>query len=310
MAAPITSKVLTVSVIVPTYNGASKLPNILNALQQQTAPAHEIIIVVDGSTDNTLNILQPFKEQIPALKVVFQENKGRAAVRNRGAEEATGHLLVFFDDDMRPQPECLAAHIAHHQQYSVSIAVGMQQEELLDSNADFQNYKASLSRKWLEKYVAIPAGLPMDSKSLFVSAANLSMPATVFKQINGFDSALRDIEDFDLGMRASELGFPIYFLRNAIAWHDDFVTCARYIKRLREYRKAHAVLAKHRGDLYYKYLPSAAQQPKGIKAAIFKLLAAPGWVDYVDNGSMQILPKSVRYKLYDLVITAQGNNVA
>ncbi|MCA8833416.1 glycosyltransferase family 2 protein [Hymenobacter pini] len=310
MAATLPAEALTVSVIIPSYNGAAKLPNILAAIQQQLTAPHEVIVVVDGSTDNTAEVLQSYQTRMANLRVVMQENKGRAAVRNRGAAEATGQLLVFFDDDMRPQPECLTAHVAHHQQYPGSLAVGMQQEEMLPGNSDFQNYKASLSRKWLEKYVAIPDGVPMDPQGLFVSAANLSVPATVFQQISGFDSVLRDIEDFDLGMRASEQGFPIYFLRNAIAWHDDFVTCGRYVNRLREYRKAHAILAGHRGELYYKYLPGAAQKPQGIKAAVFRLLAAPGWVKLVDGNSLQVLPRAARYKLYDLVITAQGNNIA
>jgi glycosyltransferase involved in cell wall biosynthesis len=298
---------MTVSVIIPTYNGAQKVLNILRALELQTVQPNEIIVVIDGSTDNTADVLHPLAAKSKLLRVVTQENKGRAAVRNRGAQEATGQLLIFFDDDMRPQPECIQAHVRHHSQNAGTIGVGIQMEEIRPHNTDFQNYKASLSRKWLDKYVAIPDHTPMKTEYLFVTAANLSLPATVFSRINGFDSGLRDIEDFDLGMRASEAGIPIYFIRNAEAFHDDPVTCATYVRRLREYRKAHKTLAEIRPKFYSKYVTRPAAAPAGVKGTFFHLFASPTWLRIVDSGSLTILPRSIRYKLFDIITTAQGS---
>ncbi|QDA59345.1 glycosyltransferase family 2 protein [Hymenobacter jejuensis] len=297
---------MTVSVIIPTYNGAQKVLNALHALEKQTLAPNEVIVVVDGSTDNTVELLQNSSWSFAAFKVVAQTNQGRAAVRNRGAQEATGELLVFFDDDMRPEPTCLAEHVQHHSQMMDTIAMGMSLEEDARMNTDFQHYKAYLSRKWFSPLTESSDIRQMSADNLFLTAANLSLPKALFLRLGGFDSFLRDIEDFDLGMRATDAGVPIYLLSQAFAWHDDFVSCASYVRRLREYRKAHKILAERRPELYKKYGANPVLQPSGLKAQVFSLFSAPWWQKVIDKGLLRFLPKGPRYKLYDIVSTAQG----
>jgi len=92
------------SVIIPTYNGADKIGRCLASLRGQDYPASfEVIVVNDGSTDRTLEVLKQF----PEVRVLTQANAGPAAARNRGAKEASGDLIVFTDDDCEPLPNWL-----------------------------------------------------------------------------------------------------------------------------------------------------------------------------------------------------------
>src|SRR6187397_1060160 len=99
---------MSTSVIIPTYNGAHKVVNVLRALEQQTHLPDEVVVVIDGSTDNTAELLRTNTFKLPSLRIIEQPNGGRAQVRNRGAKEASQDLLIFFDDDMRPVPQSVA----------------------------------------------------------------------------------------------------------------------------------------------------------------------------------------------------------
>src|SRR5206468_10641402 len=115
---------MTVSVIVPTYNGAHKLNGVFEALQREIFKDFELIIVIDGSTDNTLEVINNYKSNFDRIKIVTRANGGRSKVRNTGAKAATGDLLIYFDDDIRPDPDCVKLHVDHHVKYSNSILTG------------------------------------------------------------------------------------------------------------------------------------------------------------------------------------------
>jgi hypothetical protein len=85
-----------ISVVIPTYNRADLLPATLEAVLAQTLPAHEIIVVDDGSRDATLDLLQRY---VPRVQSIAIENSGDLAARNAGVQAATGDLLAFCDSD-------------------------------------------------------------------------------------------------------------------------------------------------------------------------------------------------------------------
>jgi glycosyltransferase involved in cell wall biosynthesis len=86
----------TISVIIPTYNYAQYLDDAVNSALSQTLPPKEVIVVDDGSTDNTESVLRMFGDKIRYFK---QENAGVSAARNRGFGESTGDFIAFFDAD-------------------------------------------------------------------------------------------------------------------------------------------------------------------------------------------------------------------
>ena len=88
-----------ISVIVPVYNTEKDLTECLNSLLEQTYQALEIIVVDDGSKDQSPKICDEFAEKDSRIKVIHQENKGLSAARNAGLAQATGSYIAFVDSD-------------------------------------------------------------------------------------------------------------------------------------------------------------------------------------------------------------------
>ncbi len=98
-----------VSVVIPCYNGAEFLPEAIDSVLAQSYPSVEIIVVNDGSTDDTARVLDRYADRVTAL---HQPNGGLASARNRGLRSAKGDFIALFDADDVCQPDRLAAQVA------------------------------------------------------------------------------------------------------------------------------------------------------------------------------------------------------
>lgn len=97
-----------VSVIIPTYNRAKYVTKAIDSVLAQTYKDYEIILVDDGSADNTREVLEPYMERI---KYIYQDNAGVSAARNRGIRKAKGEWVAFLDSDDEWLPERLAVQM-------------------------------------------------------------------------------------------------------------------------------------------------------------------------------------------------------
>jgi glycosyltransferase involved in cell wall biosynthesis len=296
---------MKVSVIIPTYNGATKLPEILDAVLQQNCEPREIIVVVDGSTDNTGVVLEKYSARNHNLRFFFQENGGRASVRNRGAKDASGDLLIFFDDDMVPEPNCIEMHIHHHHQFADSILTGAQIDPNDKTRSDFQLFKNELSLNWANELRSFDK-TPLPQSKAYLTAANFSISKSLFDSIGGFDERLTDAEDYDLAVRAQKKGIPLYYNHKAFAWHYDNVTCRSYIQRMRQYANAHDTLIHIKSDVHGTGSKYETIMPKGIRKMIYRFFCSNWWISSVDYGYWYWLPLKIRFKLYAAIITANG----
>ncbi|MFD1000110.1 glycosyltransferase [Ohtaekwangia kribbensis] len=285
-----------VSVIIPTYNGVNKINVLLNALLKQTYTKFELVVVVDGSTDGTIAVLDDYRNKFAAYKVIVQPNKGRAVVRNRGVKESSGDLLIFYDDDMEPMHDSVSRHISFHDNYQ-GILGGNQIEERDVKKTDIQNYKATRNEIWMKKY---SIGLTrLDYSNLFFTAANCSIKRKTFFALNGFDERLSDAEDYDFAYRAMQEGVEVFFDKSNQAFHHDPITAKSYIQRLRQYSQAHAILEK-----FYPERRMFKRKCFFLKKFVYSSLALRFWVILIDRGFLKGLPESARFKLYDLIIQA------
>ena len=100
---------LSISVITPTYNKAHFLDLTLASYLHQTHKEFELVLVDDGSTDNTREVVERYRGLLN-IRYIHQPNQGRSAARNVGLREATGDIIVFADDDRLAVPEFIAAH--------------------------------------------------------------------------------------------------------------------------------------------------------------------------------------------------------
>ncbi len=100
------------SIIVPAFNVSETLPQTLKSLLNQTFEDFEIVVVDDGSSDDTAQITRAFGADT-RVKLILQRNRGLAGARNTGIAEARGEYIGFCDADDLWQPKKLANHIAH-----------------------------------------------------------------------------------------------------------------------------------------------------------------------------------------------------
>lgn len=96
-----------ISVIIPTYQHADTLKACLDSVLRQTLKPKEIVVVDDGSTDDTQRILAPFARTVHMLKTYRQENKGSNPARNKGFDISTGAFVIFLDADVVMKPDML-----------------------------------------------------------------------------------------------------------------------------------------------------------------------------------------------------------
>lgn len=290
-----------ISVVVPTFNGQHKLKNILAALENQSFRAFELIIVVDGSTDNTCEWLAVQNLSF-SFRYFFQENKGRAATRNQGVKLANAPLILFLDDDMRPAPDLLARCYELHTLVPNAIIVGQQIGDPALMTTPVQRYKLFLERKWLKELPTVFTALPQDKP--FITAANCSLSKVLFEKLGGFDERLQDYEDADLAIRASSSNVKIYFAPELLAFHDDYISFRSYILRLRQYYFAGEELRRLKPELTEKFERTRRKKINRVKHLILGLFAHFLWVKVLESWNIFrfIFPQHLCYRLYDLVI--------
>jgi glycosyltransferase involved in cell wall biosynthesis len=199
-----------VSVVIPTYERCGSLGRLLRALCRQTIPSHayEVIVIVDGSTDGTRELLERFDTPY-ALTWRWQQNGGRAAACNAGIRLCQSPLVVLLDDDMEPAPGCLEAHIACHADGVLRAVMGAAPMVVTPGSPAVVEY---VGRKF-NRHLAMlaTAGHRLSLRSFY--SGNLSVPRRVLEDVGGFDEAFTVYgnEDLELSCRLRAAGADILF---------------------------------------------------------------------------------------------------
>lgn len=292
------------SIIVPSYNGKDKVIRLLHALEHQSFLSFEVIVVLDGSTDGTAQAIKSKQWNAFPLKIIEQKNKGRAGARNTGAAHATTELLLFFDDDLLFDSNCIEMHIAALATKTNTIFMGQVIEPCKSSDTEIKHYKNYLNQSWaaiLEPFrnKMIPSHLTI------LSAQNVSMPKQLFNTLTGFDERLKDIEDYDFALRAKAAHISVFYLDIARAIHRDFFNFQKYANRSKDYL-ANRKLASNLKPELYKNDPILTHKISFSQRIVYSILKFPFWLWILDNFNFfkLVYPKSLRYKLYSIIITA------
>lgn len=203
---------MKISAIIPTYNRVQVLPRAIQSVLVQTLPAHEIIIVDDGSTDNTAETVA---EQFPQCRYIEQSNQGVSAARNRGIEVATGEWLAFLDSDDEWLPGKLEAQRDLLQQHSdIKIC---HTEEIWIRNGKRVNQ--------MKKHAKSGGHIFQNCLPLCViSPSSVIIHRSLFEEIGTFDEDLPACEDYDLWLRICA-SYPAAFAEQPqikkYGGHDD-----------------------------------------------------------------------------------------
>ena len=114
----------TVTVVVPAYNAQKYITETLDCLSAQTMQDLEVLVVDDGSTDNTAQLVTNYAEAHPFVRLLQQANAGVSAARNHGLREAVGQYILFLDSDDILTPDSLRAFTAALDETNADVAIG------------------------------------------------------------------------------------------------------------------------------------------------------------------------------------------
>ncbi len=194
--------------VVPTYNRRARLERVLAGLDRQTLPPDrfEVVIVDDGSTDDTKAWLEAHSRRAYHVTVATQKNGGPARARNRGVADARGALILFLDDDVEPMPELLAEHLKLHDAEPNLVVMGPMAS--LDHYA--QPWVKWEQEKLEAQYAAMIRGDYAPTFRQFWTG-NASVAREHLLAAGGFDPKLSRAEDIELGRRLHERGLAFRF---------------------------------------------------------------------------------------------------
>ena len=188
-----------VSVIIPTYNRGWIIEEALDSVFAQNFKDFELIVVDDGSTDNTRNILKSYPHEI---RVIHQQNMGVSAARNQGIASASGKFIAFLDSDDLWLPKKLTTQVKF---FSASPdAMICQTEEMWVRNNVRVNPKERHKK---------PSGMIFEPSLALclVSPSAVMMRRRLFDEVGLFDEELPACEDYDLWLRVS-CRYPVYLI--------------------------------------------------------------------------------------------------
>lgn len=220
-----------VSVIIPSYNCAAFVANAVDSVLGQTMQDYEVIVVDDGSTDNTREVLRRYLEH-PRFRYLFQSNRGVSAAKNLGARASDAEYVAFLDADDTLAPEALELATAALDESGASWCL-------------INIYKVNGERREVQR-TNLPSEDPFYGilKEDFIRRG-IFFRRTGFRNVGMFDEGLRTREDWDIGIRIFRLGMPFVYLNQPLCtyvWREGSLTTGNQSRLLADTEK---VLRKH-----------------------------------------------------------------
>jgi glycosyltransferase involved in cell wall biosynthesis len=205
------------SVVIPLFNKSTYIEKCLQSVLNQTCQDFEVIVVNDGSTDDSVEKVEKFNVQSSKFKVISQSNTGVSAARNNGVNAAKFDYIAFLDPDDWWEPTFLE-----------------EMKSLIESFPEAGIYGSGYSLVKNKRKRIAPIGIDRTfdkgiinycrvySKTLCMPLTSISVviPKTIFESENGFKPALKLGEDFDLWIRVS-LKYPVAFLNKPLADYNQ-----------------------------------------------------------------------------------------
>ncbi len=207
------------SVIIPTYNRLEILKKCIQAVENQEfdgnlITGYEIIVVDDGSTDDTVSWLEAAKTSLPHVRLLCQNHQGAAAARNLGVVNARGDWIVFIDSDLVVTPSFLQSHA----QTLVTVQKKLGHDRIF-------TYGLVINTCNFDNPTSEPFKIT-DFSAAYFATGNVAIAKKWLIQAGLFDTSFREYgwEDLELGVRLKRLGLKLIKCPSAVGyhWHPPF----------------------------------------------------------------------------------------
>jgi len=219
---------MKISFLIPAFNAESTLEEAVNSILNQKAESpKELIIIDDGSRDNTLGVAKKLKEKYPDIKLIEKKNGGEASALNAGLEKVSGDFVALVEADVKLEEGWLGKVLKEFDKSEVMGAGGC-----LVTSRD-------------EPWIARIAGYEVENKFVtkerypkHITSANAIYRLEVFEEVGKFDEKLLNASlDSDVNSRLIDRGYKLAYVKDAKALHHYKPTFLRYLKRQYNYAK-------------------------------------------------------------------------
>ena len=215
-----------IAVIVPVWNGEETIAGTVKALLCQTWSAAEIIIVDDGSTDQTLQVLAGFGERI---RIVSRTNGGPAAARNTGIEVARSGLIAFTDSDCAPQRDWLARLMGGF--------AGDVDGKIAGVGGIVRGDGGTLTDRYIDLIRLLDPEPDEQGVIPYLITANACFRRDALVRVGGFDEGFRKPggEEAELGYRLRDAGYKLQLAETAVVNHRHRQSLVSLLRTLVNY---------------------------------------------------------------------------
>ena len=273
---------MLVSVVIPTRDRCRTLRRTLDRLAAQNPPSggFELVVVDDGSRDETADLLERAGERFPVpLRAISRAARGPASARNAGVAAARGGLILFLGDDMQPVgDELVARHAELHRRRHATAPYAV-----LGRATWHPRHEPTAFMRWLEDggpqfaFTALAPGA-VDPARYFYSA-QVSLERATFEAVGGFDERFPDaaVEDTELGVRLAAAGLQLDYHPELLVLHDHATTLSASLDRMERIGRSAALYGHvHPGALHPQVRPPRPSRARlAAAASVIRPLASP-----------------------------------
>jgi glycosyltransferase involved in cell wall biosynthesis len=245
-SATVEPKLLSVSIVMPSYNRRDRLEKVTRHIAQQKYPQDlvELVVCLDGCTDGSAEVLHKIQPDYPFKLVILEQTQsGPAAARNRALKAAQGELILFLDDDVFPIPELIDLHVQHHLQNPNLVVIGP-----MEPPADFERpFWVRWEEDMLDKqYRDMIAGAWEVTWRQFYTG-NCSVRREKIEQVGGFNESFKRAEDVEMALRLEDIGMQFAFEPKAIGYHYATRTYQSWENARYQYGKYDVIMSRQAG---------------------------------------------------------------
>lgn len=209
-----------ISVVVPAYNAEDTLPACLDALQHQTLAPDEIILVDDGSSDETAAIAREYD----GVTVLSQKNQGPAAARNLGVRRASGDIVLFTDADCAPAPQWAEA----------LTSIFDECDDIVGAKGTYRTRQQGLVPRFVQEEYAFKYKRMAGRDTIdFIDTYSAAYRRDIFLQNGGFQAVfpVASVEDQEFSFRLARKGYRMVFVPDAVVYHQHDKNIFEYFRR-------------------------------------------------------------------------------
>jgi glycosyltransferase involved in cell wall biosynthesis len=288
---------VTFSVVIPTYRRPETLFPVLDALGRQASPPEfEVVVVDDGSGDDTPRRLSAYRPPYP-FRFFSQPNAGPASARNRGVREARGRVVLFLGDDTVPEPALLSVHgQTHGESRPYPVAV-------LGYTTWPRDLRVSPFLHHINEYgLQFGYGLIRDTEQVpfnFFYTSNVSLPREILLEAGLFDTTFPHAawEDIEVAYRLMQRGMRMLYRPQAVARHHHDITFVSFRRRQEKAGEAAAIFYRKHPELGDFLAVPQAKLLSRRRTLAERVL--PRWAALAEQGSLpgtrRALDRVLRY---------------